>query len=368
MTSTWPWLNHLVSGLPHRTLALLRLAFAPAPHLLLNLARHGNSPVHSTKGTPSPLNGLRLLVGIRFQVLFHSPPGFFSPFPHGTRPLSVTCSYLGLPDGPGCFRLGSSCPAVLRIPCFASALRLRGSHPLRPAFPCVPLRFRSSYAVLLPQPVGWFGLPPVSLAATPGITSLLFPPGTQMFHFPGFSSLSGCIPIAGCGFPHSDTAGSSLSYSSPARFAVRCVLLLRHVPRHPPYALSILIYRVFFRRLLSLRFLFLRFAFELFFSFRTVFSFNLAFLVQKDHVCLFSLSVSSVIRFSKIDFPEGLLRAPSKLNSKLSCFLLEKEVIDPHVPVGIPCYDLTPVVSPAFDGSLPCGLGHRLRALPTPMV
>ena len=71
---------------------------------------------------------------------------------------------------------------------------------------------------------------------------------------------------------------------------------------------------------------------------------------------VFSLSVSSVIRFSKIDFPEGLLRAPSKLNSKLSCFLLRKEVIHPHVPVGIPCYDLTPVVSPAFDGSLPCGL------------
>ena len=45
-----------------------------------------------------------------------------------------------------------------------------------------------------------------------------------------------------------------------------------------------------------------------------------------------------------------------------------KEVIHPHVPVGIPCYDLTPVIGPAFDGSLPEGLCHRLRALPTPMV
>ena len=27
-------------------------------------------------------------------------------------------------------------------------------------------------------------------------------------------------------------------------------------------------------------------------------------------------------------------------------------MIHPHVPVGIPCYDLTPVISPAFDGSL----------------
>ena len=33
-------------------------------------------------------------------------------------------------------------------------------------------------------------------------------------------------------------------------------------------------------------------------------------------------------------------------------FLLRKEVIHPHVPVGIPCYDLTPVIGPAFDGSL----------------
>ena len=49
-------------------------------------------------------------------------------------------------------------------------------------------------------------------------------------------------------------------------------------------------------------------------------------------------------------------------------FLLRKEVIHPHVPVGIPCYDLTPIISPTFDGSLPFGLGHRLRVLPTLMV
>ena len=33
------------------------------------------------------------------------------------------------------------------------------------------------------------------------------------------------------------------------------------------------------------------------------------------------------------------------------CFLLRKEVIHPHVLVGIPCYDLTPITSPTFDGS-----------------
>ena len=57
--SPWTWVDHLVSGLrPHTQYALFRLAFAAAPHSLLNLARNRNSPVHSTKGTPSPINGL----------------------------------------------------------------------------------------------------------------------------------------------------------------------------------------------------------------------------------------------------------------------------------------------------------------------
>ena len=62
-------------------IALLRLAFATAPHILLNLARHNNSPVHSAKGTLSPINGLELFVSIRFQYLFHSPPGVLFTFP-----------------------------------------------------------------------------------------------------------------------------------------------------------------------------------------------------------------------------------------------------------------------------------------------
>src|SRR5690606_18316899 len=39
---------------------------------------------------------------------------FFSPFPHGTGSLSVSQEYLALPDGPGRFRQGSTCPALLR--------------------------------------------------------------------------------------------------------------------------------------------------------------------------------------------------------------------------------------------------------------
>jgi hypothetical protein len=45
--------------------------------------------------------------------------------------------------------------------------------------------------------------------------------------------------------------------------------------------------------------------------------------------------------------------------------LLRKEVIQPHLPVRLPCYDFVPIASPTFDHSLPHGLGHGLRVLPT---
>ena len=41
--------------------------------------------------------------------------GYFLPFPHGTSSLSVSQEYLALPDGPGRFRQGYTCPALLRI-------------------------------------------------------------------------------------------------------------------------------------------------------------------------------------------------------------------------------------------------------------
>src|SRR6266446_9185541 len=45
-----------------------------------------------------------------------------------------------------------------------------------------------------------------------------------------------------------------------------------------------------------------------------------------------------------------------------------KEVIQPQLPLRLPCYDFTPITDPTFDGSLPCELGHRLRVLLTPVV
>ena len=67
-------------------IARLGLAFATASPEGLTSPRTANSPAHSSKGTPSPAPGcpgseLRQLVGSRFQVLFHSPPGVLFTFP-----------------------------------------------------------------------------------------------------------------------------------------------------------------------------------------------------------------------------------------------------------------------------------------------
>ena len=47
---------------------------------------------------------------------------------------------------------------------------------------------------------------------------------------------------------------------------------------------------------------------------------------------------------------------------------LRKEVIQPQVPLRLPCYDFTPVADPTVAGCVPCGFAHRLRVKPTPMV
>src|ERR1700694_537724 len=133
--------------------------------------------------------------------------GFFSPFPHGTGSLSVASEYLALPDGPGRFKQGFSCPALLRshwkedrIFTYA-AVTLYG----RP-FQTVQLTlsypsFNLLIAPLLKRPVGllWSYNPRLSFriarfrllrVRSPLLAeSLLFslPSGTEMVHFPEFA-------------------------------------------------------------------------------------------------------------------------------------------------------------------------------------
>ena len=127
--SAWPWLDHPVSGRPPATMHPRRDGKRPvqtrsrcAYAYRLKPAANGHSLTHYTKGTPSPHTAAppkkrtgrpRLLVGIRFQVSFTPLAGCFSPFPHGTRALSVTREYLGLEGGPPTFGQGFTCPALL---------------------------------------------------------------------------------------------------------------------------------------------------------------------------------------------------------------------------------------------------------------
>src|SRR5213594_1639514 len=57
--------------------------------------------------------GLRPLVGTRFQVLFHSPPGVLFTFPSRYWFTIGGQKYLALGGGPPRFPQGSSCPGVL---------------------------------------------------------------------------------------------------------------------------------------------------------------------------------------------------------------------------------------------------------------
>ena len=79
--SSWPWVDHPVSGLhpatetPYSDSLSLRLPYT------VRLATECKSLTHYTKGMPSLLAELRPLVCMRFQDLFHSPPGVLFAFP-----------------------------------------------------------------------------------------------------------------------------------------------------------------------------------------------------------------------------------------------------------------------------------------------
>ena len=52
--------------------------------------------------------------------------------------------------------------------------------------------------------------------------------------------------------------------------------------------------------------------------------------------------------------------------------LPRKEVIQPQLPLRLPCYDFVPVTSPTLGRCLPLseesGLAHGLQVLPAPMT
>ena len=118
--------------------ALFGLAFAAA-RLNLRLAAGRDSLAHSSIGTPShPERCSDCLRAHGFRRCFTPLPGCFSPFPHGTGPLSVTGECSGLEGGPPCFPPGFTCPAVLWI--LTDAIRFSPTG-LSPAVAGLPIPF-----------------------------------------------------------------------------------------------------------------------------------------------------------------------------------------------------------------------------------
>ncbi len=202
---------------------------------------------------------LELIVGMRFQVLFHSPlPGFFSPFPHGTGSLSVDGEYLALEDGPPRFGQGSPCPDLLGIrrESQGHSFRLRGFHPLWRGIPTTsaknslrlrPVRTRPTVCPATPYTqrvrpltrIG-FGLFRVRSPLLAESRLISFPPATEMFQFAGLASIltDGCHGFTMAGCPIRRSPDHSLFGSSPRLIAAYHVLHRLPSPRHPPHALS----------------------------------------------------------------------------------------------------------------------------------
>src|SRR4029450_7263007 len=158
--------------------------------------------------------------------------GCFSPFPHGTRALSVTEEYLGLEGGPPIFRQDCSCPALLEDleETFPYGAVTRSGPPFQ-TLPVALLKATGLVRVRSP------------LLAESLLMS--FPPATEMFQFARFASSALCIgaddtAVSG-GFPHAGIHGSTGARPSPRLIAACYVLPRLSVPRHPPNALKRLI-------------------------------------------------------------------------------------------------------------------------------
>ena len=136
--SACPWIAHPASRLRQATMfAILKARFhcGSVPTL--------TSPLTATrwlilqKARRHTARVLRLLVGSRFQVLFHSPLGVLFTFPSRYWFAIGHRRVFSLGGWSPRIRTGFHVSGTTRVPASeAAGFRVRGSYPLRPAFPC----------------------------------------------------------------------------------------------------------------------------------------------------------------------------------------------------------------------------------------
>ncbi len=163
--STCPRLDHPASGPGHATKRPFKTRFRYGYATRLNLAgmpvtrrlifkRHAVTP-----------QGLRRLVGARFQELFHSPPGVLFTFPSRYWFAIGQTGMLSLTQRSGLIHAGFHGPALLgRHDRLRLAFRY-GAHPLRPGLQaCSP---DARFSATAGRPVGAGTRDPTTPRATP---------------------------------------------------------------------------------------------------------------------------------------------------------------------------------------------------------
>ena len=175
--------------------------------------------------------------------------------------------------------------------------------------------------------------------------------------------------------PHSGTQGSRDARSSPWTFAACRALLRRAAPRHPPWTCSRLailpLPRAPSSRLAEglLRFLFV---FPSLVVSKNARPKKAPLLEIRGFEPLTpGLQSRCSSQLSYIPFSFGEAPSPGTLKKRdwgrkrirggsgctpAGCLSLRKEVIQPHLPVRLPCYDFTPLTKRAFD-SAPLAVG-----------
>ena len=195
--SACPWIAHPASRPRRATERPVQTRFR-CGSVFLNLAARRDSQAHSTKGTPSRNDcPLRLLVGARFQVLFHSPLGVLFTFPSRYWFAIGLSGVFSLTGWSRQIRAGFLVSRVTQDTAMLHFASHTGLSPSMVTFSKVFCsRFAYNVAVLQPQPrlatpLVW--AVPRSLATTGGIINLFsLPAGTKMFQFPALALTHKC--------------------------------------------------------------------------------------------------------------------------------------------------------------------------------
>jgi hypothetical protein len=156
------------------------------------------------------------------------------------------------------------------------------------------------------------------------------------------------------GLPIRRSADQRLFSASPRLIAAVHVLLRLLVPRHPPCALSILtVSHPRSRAGVQITLLaFVQFSSSAEAAGAEAFR-PRSLKTEQRHAerapCLDPVDVGD-----RLPAPGGMTPAGSP-EGRPGDPLPRKEVIQPQLPLRLPCYDFTPITSPTFDGSLPKG-------------